>query len=127
MSLIDWLRMKLYKSPSAIPRPPCPTDEPTLVKVRDILFPQIELHEQEGMKFMVDRSVDNVLDAILTDLMDGFNDESSQETIRRVIDRLSAVRGLLNANLVKIDGSADRIIFHPGPSANDEEIPTGEP
>ncbi len=84
-----------------------------LDKIRDLLFPKLDLREsvQEGqvVKYHVDHSVDMNLDAALTDLQDGHNDEVTQKTISRVVDRLNEVRRLLEATY-ELDKDAQYIL-----------------
>lgn len=68
-----------------------------LEKIKSIMFPQINTHtDKEGNKYHIDYSVDINLDSVLTDLEEGYNDEASQNTIRKVSQRLYEIRKLLN-------------------------------
>jgi hypothetical protein len=68
----------------------------TLAKIRAILFPPRSLiPSTDGEMALVDHSIDLNLDAALTDLMEGYNDEVSQNTIRRAVFKLIEVRNIL--------------------------------
>jgi hypothetical protein len=70
--------------------------EEKLDQIRDILFPPASHSMNEaGQKYMIDYSADMNLDAALTDLEEGHNDEVSQKTIRQISDRLYQVRRIL--------------------------------
>lgn len=68
-----------------------------LEQIKQILFPPIKTHtDKEGNKYHIDYSADINLDSVLSDLEEGFNDETSQATIRKVSKRIYEVRKLLN-------------------------------
>jgi len=86
--MLNWLK----------PRKPIIMRERELQQVVDILFPPLETQsDHEGNVFQIDYSADTNLDAALLDLMDGNNDEVTQKTIRKVIERLNKVRRVLQA------------------------------
>lgn len=73
--------------------------EVKLDMIRDILFPPSDTHvDKEGRKFLVDYSADLNLDAAVSDLEDGFNDENSQKTIKKISNRIFEVRKILEAS-----------------------------
>lgn len=68
-----------------------------LQQILDILFPPVEEQSSpDGATYIVDYSADVNLEAALTDLDEGYNDETSRETIRKVANRLYEVRKVLN-------------------------------
>ena len=72
--------------------------EKKLEQIEQILFPPCSHHtDKEQRKFLVDYSADMNLDAALTDLEDGFNDEACRNTIRKVSYRIQEVRKILEA------------------------------
>ena len=76
--------------------------EDRLEQIKDILFPPSKLNEEmdkDGslFKWQVDYSVDMNLDAALTDLEEGVNDQAVHNTIRDISKRLYSVRQLLDA------------------------------
>jgi hypothetical protein len=76
-----------------------------LAEIKEILFPPLKLEtitEKDGntVKISIDYSVDCNLDAALYDLMEDSNDKVTQDTIRKVSERLFKVKQLLNANEV---------------------------
>lgn len=105
---------------------PTPSDK-VLEKVRDILFPKMELRSsvvgEEIVKYHVDFSADMNLDAVLVDLQDGHNDAVSQKTISTVIGKLQQVRELLEADY-DLDKEAQYILVE-NESDSDPEIVAG--
>jgi hypothetical protein len=76
---------------------PKTTAEEKLEKIIDILFPPLKSHvDKDGNKFQIDYSVDMNLDAALTDLEEGYNDETCRSTIKKVSNRLFEVRKIIN-------------------------------
>lgn len=76
--------------------------EERLEQIKEILFPPSKLNEEmdkDGslFKWQVDYSVDMNLDAALTDLEEGVNDQAVHNTIRDISKRLYSVRQLLDA------------------------------
>jgi len=72
--------------------------EVKLDQIRDILFPPCDQHiDKDGRKFQVDYSADMNLDAALTDLEEGYNDEATRKTIKKVANRIYEVRNVLQA------------------------------
>lgn len=68
-----------------------------LEEIKQILFPPIKTHtDKEGNKFHIDSSADTNLDSVLTDLVEGYNDETSQNTIKKISERIFQIRKLLN-------------------------------
>jgi len=92
--------------------PPTPSDK-IIEEIKKILFPPLKLQtaSKDGQitKFHIDYSVDSNLDAVLMDLQEGYNDEVSQKTINKVINRLNKVRTLLEA-YAELDKDAQYII-----------------
>lgn len=66
-------------------------------QVTDLLFPAFETREVEGEKYSIDSSVDTNVEAVLSDLRDGYMDEVCVDTLQAIFDKLYRVRELLNA------------------------------
>jgi hypothetical protein len=82
----------------AVKKVPKTTAEDKLDKIKAILFPPLSTHiDKNGDKMCIDYSADMNMEAVITDLMDGYNDESSRETLRDVLKRIYEVRNLLEA------------------------------
>lgn len=75
---------------------PKTTAEEKIEKIIEILFPPLHTHiDKEGNKFHVDYSADINLDAALTDLEEGYNDDASRKTIKNISNRLFEIRKLV--------------------------------
>jgi len=103
------------------PKQTTPADE-RLAQIKEILFPPSKLNEdmdKDGSiyKWQVDYSVDMNLDAALTDLEEGVNDQAVHNTIRDISKRLYSVRKLLDAYM-ELDPEAKYIMVE---SNTDEE------
>lgn len=77
-------------------------EEQQLEDIKDILFPKLELAQeqtQDGMvtKYHIDRSLVGNLDSALMDLQEGYNDVNTHETINHVITELEKIRKILGA------------------------------
>ena len=92
------------------PRPQSDAED-ALRQVRELLFPKLELRSESEGRFMIDRSVDNNLDAALSDLRDGYNDDSTQRTVSGVVERLMEVRRLLGVDVGNIPADVQHIVF----------------
>ena len=78
------------------PKPKTTSDQ-KLEEIKNILFPPFKKETSEDITFLVDYSVDSNLQAAVSDLEEGHNDEIVQGTINKVIDRLVEVRKILKA------------------------------
>jgi hypothetical protein len=96
---------------------PKTTAEEKLEEIKNILFPPLKTQKEKDIIFMVDYSADSNLQAAITDLEEGQNDEIVQGTINKVIDRLVSVRKILRA-YSEFDTSAKYIIV--------DDLPTDE-
>jgi hypothetical protein len=68
-------------------------------QVIELLFPDYkEEMMPDGSLVVVDRSVDNNLDAVLVDLQDGINDKTIQNTINECIKKLYQARKILQVD-----------------------------
>ena len=77
-------------------KPETPSDV-LLEEIKKILFPPIETHiDKDGNKYHIDYSIDTNIDSVLIDLGEGYNDEVSQETLRKINKRILEIRKLLN-------------------------------
>ena len=74
-----------------------PSDK-KLEEIRNILFPPHEIREMENGAYYIDHSIDSNLDAALTELQEGFNDEVTRDTINKCIKKIIDVRHLLGVN-----------------------------
>jgi len=83
---MDWIKPK-----------PIIVREAELETLTDILFPEPEEHDKDGITVVVDRSIDANLQAALLDLEDGTNDKVTRETIKKCLDKLYEARALLEA------------------------------
>ena len=89
-----------------------------LSQIKNILFPKLELREQSdesgvNVKYHVDYSVDSNLDAVLMDMQDGLCDETMIKTMNSMIEKLNAVRKLLDTYM-ELDPDAKYIIVSNG-------------
>jgi hypothetical protein len=76
---------------------PKTTAEQKLEEIKNILFPPFKKQSEKDVTFLIDYSADSNLQAAVTDLEEGYNDEVVQGTITKVIDRLVDVRKILKA------------------------------
>ena len=107
--MFEWLKSK-----------PVIMRDKELQKVVDILFPPLRTStDRDGNVFQVDYSADSNLDSALIDLSEGRNDDITQKTIRKVIERLNEVRRVLQA-FPELDTRAKYLIVDDGD--NDKEI-----
>lgn len=88
--------------------------EHKLEEIQNILFPRMQLDQKmdnDGtiVKYHIDYSADSNLDAALMDLVEGYNDKATQETINDVVKRLHKIRKLMEA-YAEIDKDAKYII-----------------
>lgn len=89
---------------------PKTTSDEKIDKIIEILFPPLHTHvDKEGNKFHIDYSADINLDAALTDLEEGYNDEASRKTIKNISNRLFEIRKLIEVNRV-LDSDAKYIL-----------------
>lgn len=91
-----------------------------LQKVTEILFPSLRTFENEGGVYQVDYSVDSNLESALTDLREGINDSTVQNTITKAIEALIEVRKLLHAYPL-LDERAKYVIIDT-PDQNKKEV-----
>jgi hypothetical protein len=96
---------------------PKTTAEQKLEEIKNILFPPFAKQSKEDITFLIDYSADSNLQAVITDLEEGHNDEIVQGTINKVIDRLVEVRKILKA-YGEFDTDAQYIIV--------DDLPTDE-
>jgi len=66
-------------------------------KVSDLLFPPFETREVNGERYSIDSSVDTNVEAVLTDLRDGYMDDVCVNTLQAIFNRLYEVRKELKA------------------------------
>lgn len=71
--------------------------EGELERIANLLYPEPEEKDKDGLVIVVDRSVDSNLQAALLDLADGNNDEVTRRTIKACVQRLIEVREILEA------------------------------
>lgn len=93
MSILNWL----YRSPTTKVSS-LPTRK--LIEIEKILFPPLELNNYvsetgEVIKYHTDYCIDSALESVLTDLQDGNNDKTCQDTLNSVIKRLICIRKIL--------------------------------
>lgn len=81
-----------------------------LQQIKDLLYPQMEEGEMDGIKYLVDYSVDQNLEAALVDLEEGHNDEACRNTIRKVAKKLYDIRLLMDAYTHKLDKNIKYVI-----------------
>lgn len=91
-----------------------------LQRVTEILFPPLKTVENEGGVYQIDYSVDSNLESALTDLREGVNDSTVQNTITRAIEALIEVRKLLHA-YPYLDERAKYVIIDT-PDQNKKEV-----
>lgn len=88
---------------------PTTSSDQTIEQIKNILFPPLRLEEEQGVKFHIDYSADSNLDAALSDLIDGYNDEATRKTLGDVSNRLYKIRQLLEAHM-ELDSDAKYIV-----------------
>jgi hypothetical protein len=94
--------------------------ERKLDQIEQLLFPPFSTESTpEGMIFHVDYSVDSNLDGALTDLKDGTNDATVQNSINASIKKLMEVRKILEAYPF-MDKRAQYVIVDTPP--NDDDV-----
>jgi len=87
--------------------------EDKLDKIRDILFPKyLTKLSEDGTKYHVDASIDTNIDAVLTDLEEGYTDEICHTTLRAILDSLHQVRTILGIENT-IDKDAKYFVVSP--------------
>jgi len=84
--------------------------EVQLQHIKDLLFPPMEEGDMDGIKYLVDYSVDQNLEAALVDLEEGHNDEACRTTIRKVAKKLYDIRVLMDAYTNKLDKNIKYVI-----------------
>lgn len=95
-----------------------PTRGDLLIKeLSDLLFPPFRTMESEGEKFAVDSSVDTNLDAVLTDLREGYLDEVCINSLQTIFEKLYKARELLNA-FHQMDADVSKYIITMQPTTN---------
>ena len=104
------------------PKPKTTADE-KLEEIKNILFPPFKKQSKDDITFLIDYSADSNLQAAVSDLEEGHNDEIVQGTINKVIDRLVEVRKILKA-YGEFDTDAKYIIVDDLPTEK-EEIQVG--
>jgi hypothetical protein len=68
-----------------------------LKQIIDLLFPQFETKvTDEGLKYAIDSSIDTNIDAVVTDLQDGYLDNTCINTLEACLQRIQKVREILN-------------------------------
>ena len=99
--------------PFKVERVPATPAEEKLDQIRNLLFPHPKLEEGvqdgESFKYQIDYSIDSNLYSVLSDLMDGNNDEVCHKTINSCLDTLDKVRKILEAYM-EINDDAKYII-----------------
>lgn len=93
-----------------------------LEQIRQILFPSMELHKAKDLTYYVDYAIDSNLDASLSDLQEGQNDEVTRNTINQCIKKLTEVRNLLQVSDEDLIKSSYIIVDMREGSVNPEEI-----
>lgn len=68
-----------------------------LHEISALLFPKFEVREVEGEKYSIDSSVDTNIEAVLTDIQDGYVDEICVKTLKACFEKIYRVRQLLKA------------------------------
>ena len=81
-----------------------------LREVVDLLFPKFEVREVEGEKYSIDSSVDTNIEAVLTDIQDGYVDEVCVTTLKACFEKIYKVRQLLKA-FHEMDPSVQKYII----------------
>jgi formylmethanofuran dehydrogenase subunit B len=85
------------------------TADEKIEKIISILYPPRKIDTINDIKVQIEYGADYNLEAALTDLELGHNDEVSRKTLREVCDRLHAVRKILEA-YVELDKEAQYMI-----------------
>jgi len=83
VSLFGWKLDRVKRQP----------DSELLALIARLLFPTMEPNRTpDGTRFLIDRSVDSNLEAVLADVRAGHTDLRTQSTIGDVLERLTMVR-----------------------------------
>ncbi len=95
------------------PKEPLTSAEIKLEKIKQILFPPLELRDGVGkngepVKYHLDYAADSNLDAVLNDIEEGYVDETCHKTLNEVVKKLHKIRKILGANFL-IDKDAEYI------------------
>lgn len=84
-----------------------------LDRIKSLLFPAMEKEvTEDGTEFIVDRSIDSNLYAVLVDLQEGFCDEVVLKSIKDAIEVLEQIRKILNVEQ-EIPNSSDMYVLGP--------------
>lgn len=99
-SVIKQYIMKIF-----YPKPVVLRDS-SLQEVTELLFPEPEEKEMDGLTMVIDKSVDANLHAALLDLEDNTNDAVVRDTIRKCVLQLEKARAVLEAHNHQINKKA---------------------
>jgi len=104
-----------------------PTAESILLeKISAVLFPPFYTRDVAGDKYSIDSSVDTNVDAVLTDLRDGYLDETCLETLQAVFNKLHEVRNIIGAHHEMDPAVSQYIIAMRPPTDSVSEIEPAE-
>lgn len=99
------------KFPWTIQRKANTPAEEKLEKIKDILFPALVREKDlNGDLIYVDHTCDMNMESVITDLRDGYNDVTVQESLVDILKRLIEVRKILNV-LSEFDPEAKYVII----------------
>ena len=76
---------------------PITQNDRLLREVVDLLFPKFEVREVDGEKYSIDSSVDTNIEAVMTDIQEGYVDEICVTTLKACFEKIYKVRELLKA------------------------------
>lgn len=81
---------KIFKSKITTP------SDKKIDEIANILFPPYEVNvDKDGTKYQIDYSADMNLDSALSDLEDGYNDQTVRNTIKDISNRLYKIRQIM--------------------------------
>lgn len=92
---------------------PITQNDRLLKEVADLLFPKFEVREVDGEKYSVDSSVDTNIEAVMTDIQEGYVDEVCVTTLKACFEKIYKVRELLKA-FHEMDPSVQKYVIAMG-------------
>lgn len=97
------------------------TDEKLLLEeITKLLFPPLELYtDKDNVSYQIDYSVDTNIESVITDLEDGYNDETARKTLKKITERLNQVRKLLLVEQ-KIHKNVQYVIVDDGTNSQED-------
>ena len=96
--------------PWTVEKKPHSPEEEKLFQIKSIMFPPLAKEKDlNGDMIYIDSTIDMNLHSVITDLEDGYNDETTRDTLRDILKRVEQVRRVLKV-LSEFDPDAKYII-----------------